>query len=112
MDFSSSTVFSRAFSGVADGIYDVVVIATVVVVTPVRGTALSVMTSIGVACSFSFTNLSSSSSISLNCAFCSMINLSISSFSDSVSAISFACASSVGGSFSCFLRDAMSNYFS
>jgi hypothetical protein len=93
MDFASSTVFSKAVSGVFEGIYD-----EDVVLTPVSGNDLNAMTSIGFDCSFSFNKFSSSASISFNCAFCSIINLSISSFSPSISAISFSCASSVGGS--------------
>jgi hypothetical protein len=104
-------VFSGAVSGVVDGSFVVLVVDTVVVLTPVRGTTLSGMTSIGVACSFSFTNLSNSASISFICAFCSMISLSNSSFSPYVSAISLACESSVVGNFSYFLRDVMSSFF-
>jgi hypothetical protein len=111
MDLANSTVFSRDVIGVAEGISAVEVFATDVVLTLVSGTVLNGMTSIGVDCSFSFTNVSSSASISFNCAFYSMINLSISSFSPSVSAISFACASFVGGIFSCFLRDVISAFF-
>jgi hypothetical protein len=106
MDFVSSTVFSRAVNGVVEGIF-----AADVVLSPVSGTALNGMTSIGFDCSFYFTSLSSSASIFFNCAFCSMVNLSISSFSPSISAISFVYAYSISGSFNCFLIDAISTFF-
>jgi hypothetical protein len=80
----------------------------VVVLTPMRGTVLNGMTFIGSFYSFFFTNLSISASISLICAFYSMINFSISSFSPFVLAISLACESSVAGNFNCFLKDSMS----
>jgi hypothetical protein len=75
---------SRTVTGVVDESSSMEVVDAVAVLTPVRGAALSGMTSMGYVCSFSFTNLSNSTSISLIYAFCSMINFSISSFWPSV----------------------------
>jgi hypothetical protein len=111
IDFASSIDFSIVVSGVADGSLAVVVLDAFAVLTSVRGTGLSGITSMGVSYSFSFTNLSISTSISFIYAFCSMINFNISSFSPSVSTISLACESFVGGIFSCFLRDSMPTFF-
>jgi hypothetical protein len=107
MDFTNSTFFSSAVNGVADGIFAVVVVGKVVVLTLARGTTLNGMTSMGIDCSFSFNNCSNFASISFIFAFCSMISFNSSSFSSSVSAIYLARESSVGGNFSFFLRDAM-----
>jgi hypothetical protein len=111
IDLASSTDFSRAINGVIDGSYIVAVVDDVTLLIPVRGNTLSGMTYMGVACSFSFTNLSISASISFICALCSMINFSISSFSPFVSAISLVCESFVADNFIYFLKDAMSEYF-
>jgi hypothetical protein len=106
MDLAISTVFSYDVNGVVDGIYVVDAM-----IAPKIGIALNGMNSIGFDFSFSFNNFSISASISLSCAFCSMRSFRISSFSPSFSAISFAYESSVGGSFSYFLKEAMSAFF-
>jgi hypothetical protein len=61
--------------------------------------------------SFSLINLSISASISLICAFFSMINFSISSFWISVSSTSLVCESYVARSFNYFLSDVISTFF-
>jgi hypothetical protein len=106
IDFANSTVFSRDVSGFANENS-----TSDVVFTPESETALNGMTSMCFNYFFSFTSFSISASISFSCAFYSMINLSISSFSLSVSAISFACDFTIGGSFNCFLKDDMSSFF-
>jgi hypothetical protein len=106
MDLARSVVFSWDVTGISDG-----TVVTVVVLALEIGMELNGMTSIGFICSFSFNNISISSSISLSCAFCSMSNFSILSFSPSFSAISFTYESYVCGSFSCFLKEAMSSFF-
>jgi hypothetical protein len=78
IDLATVSVVSRIVIGVAVGSFVVVVADAITVLTPMSGTALSGMTSMGVVYFFSFINLSSSISISLICAFCSMINFSIS----------------------------------
>jgi hypothetical protein len=106
VDFTNLLEESKVVTVMAGGIFVVGVVDTVL--THVIGTALSGMTVIGTLCSFSLTIFSSSTSISLICAFFSMISFIISSLWPSVSTISFSCGSSVAGIFSCFLRDAMS----
>jgi hypothetical protein len=92
---------SRAITGISDGISIVGAFDTVL--TSMIGTTYNGMIVIGTLCSFSLTIFSISSSISLICAFFSMINFNISSLWPSVSTISFACGSSVAVTFSCFL---------
>jgi hypothetical protein len=111
IEFSRVSYVSRTVTGVVDGSSTMVVANVVVVLTPVRGTALSGMTSMGTICSFSFNNLSNSASISLIWAFFSMINFNISSFWPSVSTIFLSSESFVAGNFNCFLNDAMSAFF-
>jgi hypothetical protein len=109
IDFINFSEASGTFTGMVDGIYVVVVVFVVVVLNPVRGTASSGITVICTLCYFSLTNLSNSASISFICAFCSIINFSISSLWPSLSSISFAFESSVARSFNYFLRYSMSS---
>jgi len=109
IDFDNFLEASRVVTTIANGIYVVVVAATVLI--PVRGITCIGMAVIGTLCSFPLTILSSSASISLIYAFCSIISFSISSLWPSVSAIYFAYEYSMAGSFSCFLKEAMSSFF-
>jgi hypothetical protein len=86
IDFANFSDEFRTVTGMVDAIFYVV---CVVVLTPVRGIASSGMTDIGTLCYFSLTNLSSSTSISLIGAFCSIISFNISSLWPSLSSISF-----------------------
>jgi hypothetical protein len=110
MDISSIdfTSLSEA-SEICIGIF--VDVDTYVVLIPVRGTASSGIMASFTFFSFYFISLSISASISLICAFFSMINFSISSFWIYVSATYLVCESYVVGSFSCFLSDAISEFF-
>jgi hypothetical protein len=109
MDFANFSEASVVVTKVVVGLSVVVVVVTVLI--PVMGTAFNGMISISTFCSFSLTNFSNSTSISLIYAFCSMINFNISSLWPSVSTIYFARGSSVVGIFNYFLREAISTFF-
>jgi hypothetical protein len=106
IDFTNFLEASENFTGMADGIFVVVVL-----LTPMRGDSSSGITTIYTLCYFSLTKLSSSYSISFICSFCSIISFDISSLWPSLSTISFAFESSVAQTFNCFLRDVMSSFF-
>jgi hypothetical protein len=109
MDFTKLLEESKVVTGMTEGICTIGDVD--IVLTHVIGTACKEMTIIGTLCYFSFTIVSSSASISLICAFFSMISFIISSFWPLVSANSFSYGSFVAGIFSCFLKDAMSVFF-
>jgi hypothetical protein len=109
MDFTRFSNAPETCTGFSDGIY--VDVDASVVIIHIRGNSSNGIMAIYTLCSFSFINLSISASISLICAFCSMISFIISSLWPSVSVTSLACEYSIAGSFSYFLRYAISTFF-
>jgi hypothetical protein len=109
MNFTSFLDTSKTCTGIADEIF-VDVDASVVIIS-IRGISSSGIMAIYTICSFSFINLSISSSISLICALCSMTSFNIYSLWPSISTTSLACGYSIARSFNCFLRDVISTFF-
>jgi hypothetical protein len=108
MDFTSFSNAYETCTGIVDGIYANVDASFFLIL--VRGTTSNGTMSIYTFCSFSFINLSISSSISLICAFCSMIRFNISSLWPSVLATSLDCEYFVTISFNYFLIDVISTF--
>jgi len=86
-------------------------VETSIVLILVRGTTSRITMANCAFYSFSLIMLSISASISLIYAFCSIINLSISSFCIFVSSTSLVFESSMAGSFNYFLSDSISTFF-